>query len=82
MISALGSVNPSHAASAPAQPARSRPIAIVSWLLAGPGQRLAQRDEVGEGRVVEPAALVDERPALVAEVRDRARRTRSARAGA
>ncbi len=37
MISALGRVNPSHAAAAPAQPARSRPTAIVSWLLAGPG---------------------------------------------
>ena len=37
MITALGSVNPSQAASAPAQPARSRPTAIVSWLLAGPG---------------------------------------------
>ena len=37
MISALGSVNPSHAANAPAQPARRRPTAIVSWLLAGPG---------------------------------------------
>jgi hypothetical protein len=37
MIRALGSVNPSHAAAAPAQPARRRPTAIVSWLLAGPG---------------------------------------------
>jgi hypothetical protein len=37
MIAALGSVNPSHAAKAPAQPARILPTAIVSWLLAGPG---------------------------------------------
>jgi hypothetical protein len=34
---ALGSVNPTHAATAPGQPARSRPMAIDSWLLPGPG---------------------------------------------
>ena len=32
-----GSVNPSHAATPPAHPARSAPIAIPSWLLVGPG---------------------------------------------
>ena len=34
---ALGSVNPTNAASAPAHPARSRPTAIINWVLAGPG---------------------------------------------
>ena len=33
-----GSVNPSHAATPPAIPARRVPIAIPSWLLAGPGR--------------------------------------------
>ncbi|TDV34023.1 hypothetical protein C7405_10940 [Paraburkholderia caballeronis] len=33
-----GSVNPSHAASPPRQPARTRPIENPSWLLAGPGR--------------------------------------------
>ncbi len=32
-----GSVNPSHAATPPAIPARRVPIAMPSWLLAGPG---------------------------------------------
>ena len=35
---ALGSVKPTHAAIAPGQPARSRPIATESWLLPGPGR--------------------------------------------
>ncbi|MCY1535343.1 hypothetical protein D9M68_707440 [compost metagenome] len=33
-----GSVNPSHAASAPPQPARPSPSAMPTWLLAGPGR--------------------------------------------
>ena len=38
MSAALGSVKPTQAASAPAQPARSRPTATDSWLDAGPGR--------------------------------------------
>ena len=39
-ISAMaeGSVNASQAASMPVQPARFRPIAMPTWLLAGPGR--------------------------------------------
>jgi hypothetical protein len=33
-----GSVNPSHAANAPATPARACPTAMPTWLLAGPGR--------------------------------------------
>src|SRR5262249_42584263 len=33
-----GSVNPSHAATPPSSPARISPIAIPTWLLAGPGR--------------------------------------------
>jgi hypothetical protein len=36
--SAEGSVNARKAASAPAQPARRRPMLNPSWLLAGPGR--------------------------------------------
>ena len=36
--SAEGSVKPSHAASAPPQPARISPSARPTWLLAGPGR--------------------------------------------
>ena len=34
---AEGSVNPSHAATPPSMPARRVPMAMPSWLLAGPG---------------------------------------------
>ena len=39
MVSATadGSVNPSHAATPPSMPARRVPIAMPTWLLAGPG---------------------------------------------
>jgi hypothetical protein len=33
-----GSVNPNHASRPPSAPARSVPIAMPSWLLAGPGR--------------------------------------------
>jgi hypothetical protein len=36
--SADGSVKPTHAASAPSQPARPSPTAMPNWLLAGPGR--------------------------------------------
>ncbi len=36
--SAEGSVKPTHAASPPSSPARSMPIPIDTWLLAGPGR--------------------------------------------
>ncbi|KAG1244747.1 hypothetical protein G6F65_021632 [Rhizopus arrhizus] len=36
--SAVGSVNASQAAAMPGQPARRRPIAMPTWLLAGPGR--------------------------------------------
>ncbi len=36
--SAEGKVNPAHAANAPSQPARPSPIAMPTWLLAGPGR--------------------------------------------
>ena len=35
---AEGKVNPSHAATAPGNPARTMPIAIPTWLLVGPGR--------------------------------------------
>ncbi|MCY1218440.1 hypothetical protein D9M72_303890 [compost metagenome] len=35
---AVGSVNAAHAASMPVQPARFRPMAMPTWLLAGPGR--------------------------------------------
>ena len=35
---AVGSVNATQAASMPAHPARFRPIAMPTWLLAGPGR--------------------------------------------
>jgi NAD(P)-dependent dehydrogenase (short-subunit alcohol dehydrogenase family) len=38
----------------------------------GPGQKLAQRDDVGEGRLVEPFAPCDELAAVIAEMCDRA----------
>jgi hypothetical protein len=41
ITSALGSVNPTHAASAPHAPARRNPTASPTWLLAGPGRNCA-----------------------------------------
>ena len=53
-------------------PARRVPIAMPSWLLAGPGSDLAERHEVGERGLVEPATALDVLPPEVAEVGDRA----------
>ena len=66
-----GSVNPSQATTPPSRPARMIPSAIPTWLLAGPGQELTERHEVGVVRLVEPAAPDDVLLAEVAEVRDR-----------
>src|SRR4029453_9602719 len=69
-----GSVKPSQAASPPGSPARKIPIAIMAWLLAGAGgagQKLAEGDQIGIGRLVEPAPAQHVLAAEVAQVRHR-----------
>ena len=74
-----GSVKPSHAASPPARPARRVPMAIPSWLLAGPGRDWHSADEVGERGLVEPAAARRRTRAGNSRCGRSGRRTRSAR---
>ena len=72
MATTDGRVNPSHAATPPSWPARRVPIAIPSWLLAGPGRTCEQRHEVAERRVIQPAPSIHVLAPEVAEVGDRA----------
>ena len=65
-------MNPSHAASAAEHPGPARADRDPDLAAGGPGQELAERHEVGEGGVVEPAAPLDVLAPEVAEVRDRA----------
>jgi hypothetical protein len=44
---------------------------MPSWLDAGPGRELAERDEIGEGGLVEPAKPGDEALAKIADMGDR-----------
>ena len=52
-------------------PARRIPIAMPTWLLAGPGQHLAQRHQVGVRRLVHPLPRLDVLLPEIAQVRHR-----------
>ena len=68
---AEGSVKPIQAISPPSSPARMIPSADPDLAAGRPRQELAERDQVGVGRLVDPLAAVDVLLAEVAEVRDR-----------
>ena len=64
-------MKPSHAHSAPRIPARTIPMLMPVWLLAGPGRNLAECDDVGVSRLVEPAPPLDKLDAEIPEMRNR-----------
>ena len=64
-----GSVKPSHARSEPPMPARRSPTPIPTCELAGPGQELGQRHEIGVLRLPQPPASLDELRAEEPQVR-------------
>ena len=67
-----GNVNPIHEATPPKHPRPARPDRDPELAARRPGQRLAEREEVGELAVVEPVAPLDVLAPEVADVGDRA----------